>query len=126
MASWMSLCGEGIYGTRPWRLPGEGYSSVLIEGFREEAVAWTETDFRFTSKKNTVYAYMMKAPEAVPGAERPAVVIRSFGPGEKVVSVRLLGGGQLSFSQNYGVLTVKLPEKLPTPYANCLAVELAG
>ena len=119
MASWISICGEGIYGTRPWRIFGEGYSSVLIDGFREEAVSWTETDYRFTAKGKTVYAFLMKAPESRSAA------IRSFNTDEKIVSVKLLGEGQIPFSHNYGVLSVKLPEKLPTVYTNCLAVELA-
>jgi alpha-L-fucosidase len=120
MASWIPVCGEGVYGTRPWRISGEGYSSVLIEGFREEAVKWTETDFRFTSRDKTVYAFMMKTSER----ENGAAVIRSFTPEERVVSVRLLGGGSLEWKQNFGVLTVKLPSQMPTPYTNCLAVEL--
>jgi alpha-L-fucosidase len=119
LASWVPVCGEGVYGTRPWRVSGEGYSSVLIEGFKEEAVRWTDTDFRFTSRDNTVYAFVMKAP-----ANR-VTVIRSFKDNEKVVSVKLLGSGPVSFSQNYGALTVKLPEALPTQYTNCLAIELA-
>ena len=125
MASWIPAAGEGVYGTRPWRIFGEGYSGVLIDGFREEAVPWTETDFRFTAKGNTVYAFMMKAPE------RGTAVIRSFRPDEKILSVRLLGhngenSGIIPFSFNYGILTAKLPEKLPTRYTNCLAIELAG
>jgi len=118
LASWIPIAGEGVYGTRPWRVSGEGYSSVLIADFTEEAVKWTETDFRFTTKGQTVYAFIMKAPES------RAAVIRSFKAEEKVLSVKLLGNGQVPFSWNYGVLTVKLPEKLPTKYTNCLAVEL--
>ena len=41
-------------------------------------------------------------------------------------SVRLLGAGEEEFVQSLGVLIVKLPEKLPTEYANCLALKLAG
>jgi alpha-L-fucosidase len=120
LASWVSLCGEGIYGSRPWRNFGEGYSSVLIEEFKEEAVKWTDTDFRFTRKGKTVYAFMMKVPE------NRVAVIRSFTPDEKAVSVRLLGAeGNIPYSQNFGVLTAKLPERMPTAYTNCLAVELA-
>jgi len=118
LASWIAVAGEGVYGTRPWRVSGEGYSTVLIEGFREEEVKWTETDFRFTTKLNTVYAFMMKAPE------NNTAVIRSFKDDERIAAVRLLGQGPVPFAWNYGVLTVKLPEKLPTKYTNCLAVEL--
>jgi len=118
IASWTSCCGEGLYGTRHWRTFGEGFSQVHIEGFTEEEVAWTETDFRFTSKGNTVYAFIMKTPQ------NRTIVIRSFKPEEKAASVRLLGGGEVSYSQNFGVITVKLPETLPTAYVNCLAIEL--
>jgi len=119
MAKWIPVAGEGVYGTRPWRVSGEGYSSVLIEGFKEVEVKWTDSDFRFTSKGNNVYAFMMKAPES------RTAVIHSFKPEEKILSVKLLGSGPVPFSWNYGVLTVKLPEKLPTQYTDCLAVELA-
>jgi alpha-L-fucosidase len=118
LASWTSCCGEGLYGTRPWKTFGEGFSTVHIEGFKEEAVAWTELDLRFTQKKNTVYAFIMKAPQ------NRTVVIRSFSPDDRIKSVKLLGAGEVNFSMNFGVLTVKLPEKLPTEYTNCLAVEM--
>ena len=118
MGKWVSACGEGIFGTRPWRIFGEGYSSVHIEEFKEEPVSWTETDFRFTSKGKTVYVFIMKAPE------NRSIAIRSFLPMERAASVRLLGGSELPFSQNYGILAVELPPELPTRYTNCLAVEL--
>jgi len=51
-------------------------------------------------------------------------VLRSFNQGEQVANVRLLGVGNMEFTHNYGVLTVKLPDKLPAKYANCLAIEL--
>lgn len=65
-----------------------------------------------------VYAFMMQDP-----ASRVAV-IKSLQPEEKVAKVRLLGYGEVEYVQNYGVLTVKLPEKLPTEYTNCLALTL--
>ena len=52
-------------------------------------------------------------------------VIKTFTPEENVTSVRLLGYGPVDFTQEHGVLIVKLPEKLPTEYTNCLAVEFA-
>jgi alpha-L-fucosidase len=56
--------------------------------------------------------------------ERRVAVIKSLTPEEKVSSVRLLGYGACPFVQSYGVLTVKLPEELPTTYTNVLALEL--
>lgn len=119
MAGWYSICGEGVYGTRPWRVFGEGDTRVRIEGFREDKTEWNSSDFRFTRKGNTLYAFLMKAPES------RVAVLKSLTPEETVKSVRLLGTGAVEFAQNFGILTVKLPEKLPTMYTNCLAIELA-
>ncbi len=116
LAKWFSVCAEGIYGTRPWRVFGEGDSRVVIEGFREDKVAWNSSDFRFTKKGDQVYAFMLCPPE------NGVCVIKSFLPGEKVKAVRLLGEGSVPFSQSFGVLTVKLPDTLPTKYTNCLAI----
>lgn len=118
LAKWFSVCQEGVYGTRPFRVFGEGDTRVLIEGFREDKTEWNSSDFRFTRKGNTVYAFMLKAPE------NRAAVIKSLKPEERVRSVRLLGAGNVEFSQYCGVLTVKLPENLPTEYVNCLALEM--
>ena len=118
LAKWFAVCSEGVYGTRPWRISSEGDTRTVIRGFTEEAADWTSSDYRFTKKGNTLYAFMMRAPE-----NRTAVV-KSLLPEERVVSVRLLGEGSVPFAQNFGTLTVKLPEKMPTEYTNCLAIEL--
>lgn len=119
LGSWFDVCSEGVYGTRPWRISSEGDTRVLIQGFKEEATDWTSSDYRFTCKGNTVYAFMMRTPE------NRIAVVKSFLPEEKVKSVRLLGVGEVPFAQEFGVLTVKLPEKMPTDMTNCLAIELA-
>jgi alpha-L-fucosidase len=119
MADWFSVCAEGVYGTRPWKRAGEGSSQVVIDGFREDRAAWNETDFRFTCKGKTVYAFMMGEPKD------HVALIRSFNEGECVRNVRLLGVGNVKFSHNFGALTVELPENLPASFANCLAIELA-
>ena len=53
-----------------------------------------------------------------------AMVIRSFNEGEEIQSVRLLSGPELPFNHSFGVLTVVLPENLPTEYENALAITL--
>lgn len=118
MAKWNKVCAESVYGTRPFRISGEGPSSVAIEGFKEDAVAWTSSDFRFTRKGNTLYAFQMRWPE------NNRAVIKSLTPAEKVKSVRLLGVGQVEFEQPYSILVVRLPDNKPSEYVNCLAIEL--
>lgn len=119
IGKWFDVCSEGVYVTRPWRVFGEGEARVIIDGFRESEVAWGSSDYRFTAKDNSVYAFMMHAPE-----NRRAIV-KSFDENEKIEKVELLGHGEIPFSFNYGILTAPLPEKLPTTYTNCLKITLA-
>lgn len=119
LAGWFAICGEAIHGSRPWRDYGEGDTRVVIQGFKEEKTAWNCSDYRFTRKGKTLYAFMLAAP-----ANRVAVV-KSLTEGDKVASVKLLGGGECAFSQAFGTLTAKLPDQLPTKYTNVLAIELA-
>ena len=118
IAGWHAVAGEAIHGTRPWRVFGEGDSTVAIDRFREEQVAWNSSDYRFTAKGTTLYAFVLAPPE------NRVAVVKSLAEGEHVARVRLLGAGECGFAQAYGALTVKLPDELPTKYTNVLALEL--
>ena len=110
-----AVCGEAVYGTRPWRVFGEGDTLVKIEGFREDKTDWRRNDFRFVEKDGAVYAFMMGA------SAGETAVLRSFAD-MPVHSVELLGCGPVPFKQEYGVLIVSLPEKLPAMCANALKI----
>ena len=118
LGSWFAVNSEAVYGTRPWKRFGEGDTKVTIQGFTEDKTAWTHQDVRFTSKGNTVYAFLMGKPLG------GAAVIRSLNEGERIRSVKLLGVGDVPFTHTFGVLTAKLPPTLPTPYVNTLSIEL--
>ena len=118
IGSWFDVASEGVYGTRPWKVFGEGDARVVIDGFRESEVAWGTSDYRFTSKGKDVFAFMMHAPDD------GRAVVKSFTPEEKIAAVKLLGYGEVPFEQCFGVLTARLPEKLPTKYTNCLKITL--
>ncbi|REF37194.1 alpha-L-fucosidase [Thermasporomyces composti] len=120
MARWMSICGEGIFGTRPFRVFGEGPSRVVIDGFREDRVDWTPQDFRFTQRGSTVYAFLMRWP-----SDRTAL-IRTFTSADRVRSVRLLGHGDVEWAQVEEGLRVRLPETGPAEELNCLAIQRAA
>ena len=80
---------------------------------------WTSSDFRFTQKNGVLYAFQLRAPE------NGVAVIKSLIETDRVQKVDLLGYGPVEFSQAYGALSVKLPERLPSPYANCLRIRLS-
>ncbi|MFI6676280.1 alpha-L-fucosidase [Kribbella sp. NPDC050470] len=119
LGAWMRVCGEGIYGTRPYRVFGEGPSSVVIKGFTEDRVNWTDADYRFTRREDTVYAFQL----AWPSDGR--AVIRSLAGSETVTGVRLLGHGPVPFDQAHGILIARLPDNPPLAAANCLALTVA-
>lgn len=113
---WFAVNGAAVYGTRPWRVSGEGSSMVKIDGFTEEQVPWQQDDFRFVQKEGRLYAFMMCTQMG------KTAVIKSLTEAEHVSAVRMLGAGELSFAQFSGVLVVNLPDRLPTPYANALEI----
>ena len=51
LATWFPICGEAIYGTRPWRVFGEGDTRVTIDGFTENKTEWNSSDYRFTPRR---------------------------------------------------------------------------
>jgi len=117
LAKWFNTCSEGVYSTRPWKVSGEGNNQVNTDLFKEDAVQWDSSDVRFTQKDNTVYAFLLNP------SENRVSVIHSFAD-ERVKNVSLLGFGKVEFNHSYGILTVKLPQELPTEYANCLSIEI--
>ncbi len=122
LAAWIAVTGEGIYGTRPWTVSGEGPQSVIIEGFREDAVAWTIEDFRFTQKGSSLYAFQMKWPEG------GRTVIRALRQGAvpAPAAVRVLGyAGPLRWEQTSRGLAIDLPEEKPCEFAQCYRVDFA-
>ena len=115
IGEWFAVNSEAVYGSRPWRVFGEGETRVKIEGFTEQKTDWNRNDYRFVRKAGAVYAFMMAAEAG------GTAVLRSFAE-QTVRSVELLGAGPVPFTQDMGVLLVRLPEKLPSLCANTLKI----
>lgn len=119
LADWFAVNGEAVYGTRPFRVSGEGHASVIIEGFREDQVAWQDDDFRFVQKDGALYAFVMKPDH------RKEAVITSLMQEETVSSVTYLGAGALPFSQHSGILVVDLPDRRDTRFPGVLKIQFS-
>lgn len=131
LANWMDVNGEGIFGSRPWKIYGEGPSTVekpetgAFGGARDvRSKPYTSEDIRFTTKGGALYAFLL----GVPG--EPRAVIKSLATnspqtsGRKVTDVSLLGYREkLEWSQDEQGLIVKLPEKAPSQYAIGLRIK---
>jgi len=125
LAAWFKVNADGIHGTRPWRVAGEGPTvhESKAWSFKEDAANWTTADFRFTAKGASVFAFQMKAP-AQQGGE---AFVRSLGKhaGVAVKTVRLPGGRQdLWHRQCEDGLLVRYPSTLPCATVPCIEVVL--
>jgi alpha-L-fucosidase len=125
MADWISIHGEGVYGTRPWKVAGEGPTRSAGGMFNEGRTTYSAEDVRFTTKGDALFAFLLGWP-----ADRSTVIkaLASGSPlvgGRKVTGVSLLGyAGGLQWTQNEQGLTIRLPDRAPSEHA--VAVRITG
>lgn len=125
VGSWLRINGGAIYGTRPWKIYGEGPTKITAGSFHDtDTAAYTSQDFRFTFKGATLYAIEMAWPA------NGEAVIHSLGtsqPGaQKISSIVLLGtAGALLFQQQPDALHIQLPAESPGKYAFAFRITFA-
>ncbi len=117
IAEWTPANGEGIYGTRPWLVYGEGSSIEKQERGRFGGVRdvrpYEPADIRFTSKGATVYAFCMLSP--VEDIKISSLGKNSAMNNKKVKSVSMLGSDEkLVWKQAGDALVISIPKKLPS------------
>ena len=117
IAAWMDVNKEGIFGTRPWKVFGEGPASdgapINAQGFNEgKGKPFTAEDIRFTTKGGAVYAITL-------GMPAKALVIKSLGSkaglaGGPVAAVEQLGSAEkVEWSQQDDGLRIEPPSAKP-------------
>lgn len=126
---WMRANGESIYGTRPWKIFGEGPAQLNAaklsgQGFNEgKGKPFTEADIRFVIKGEQLFATVMGWPTSGYTTITSLKENSAYYPA-KINKVELLATGQqLKFERNTACLKVYFPEAVPAAsYANALKV----
>ena len=130
IGAWLKINGEAIYATRPWKMFGEGPSTLSAErgqfdGQRDASTKpFTSADIRFTQSKDgkTLYAIVLAFPAA------GKVTVKALAENSalwqtSVRSVTMLGvRGNLKFSRDEAGLQVTLPRKKPCDIALVLKI----
>jgi alpha-L-fucosidase len=125
ITDWMSVNGEAIYETRPWKVFGEGPDAIDTGQFKGDSIrALGELDIRFTRSKDNKVVYAIAL-----GWPAGEFVVQSLGTANaaKVGRVELLGTGEkLRWRQASDGLHVELPKtyKPAVNYAAALKVSL--
>jgi alpha-L-fucosidase len=114
---WMKVNSESIYGTRPWKIFGEGpaqqgAAQLNAQGFNEgKGKPFTHEDIRFATKANVLYATAMGWPQ------NGTLLIKSLASQSpyhisNIQKVELLGMNEpLSFEHTQQGLLIKLPQQ---------------
>jgi alpha-L-fucosidase len=129
IAKWMDVNRECIFGTRPWKVFGEGPASagaaLSAQGFNEgKGKPFTAEDVRFTAKGDTLYAILLGWPGENATVIKTLATDSQYVAGEKITSVSLLGyEGKLDWSQDEHGLKVKMPDKQPCDHAFALKIK---
>jgi len=129
IGAWLKVNGDAIYATRPWKIFGEGPSTVVAEkghfGGQTDVQKkpFTAEDIRFTQSKDekTLYALVLEIPKDGKVTVKSLARGSLFWPGD-IGSVRLVGGGKLKFTRDENGLHISLPEKFAGKIAFALKI----
>ncbi len=127
---WMKTNSESIYGTRPWKIFGEGpaqeaSSKLTAQGFNEgKGKPFTYEDIRFATKDDVLYATAMDWPQD------GKLIIKSLAKNsehfqKEIHKVEWLTTKQsLTFERSENGLVVSLPENTShdLTYANVIKI----
>ncbi len=118
----LKICDEGIYGSRPWKIYGEGPTKIKDGRQGENKKKFAQEDIRFTTKDGVLYAFVLATPSE-------DINIKSLAKSglleQKIASVELLGSKEkLNWTRTTSGLEIKRPKRLPVATVNGFRIQL--
>jgi alpha-L-fucosidase len=111
---WLDVNGEAIYGTRPWKVYGEGPTESASGQFIDQKKPFNAQDIRFTTKGSTLYAIAL----GTPTAETRIKLLSTAAGNGNIANVQMVGSkDKVTWSQKPDALTIQPARVYPTTNA---------
>lgn len=118
---WLEINGEAIYGTRPWKVFGEGPTESASGSFSDQKKPFTAQDIRFTTKGDILYAIALGKPT---GNTLIKLLGTKAGNGS-IASIQLVGSDEKqAWTQQADALVIKPSKTYPSENAVVYKISL--
>jgi alpha-L-fucosidase len=115
-AKWTKVNGEGIFGSRPWIVYGEGPTQIPQDKRgrgADQLIPYTTEDFRFTIKGGKLYVFVLAEPNG------QSLTVKSLGldaaTARHVKQIQLVGSREeVHWTQDGAALHIEAPKQLPS------------
>lgn len=114
---------KGIYGSRPWKIYGEGPLKIKTGRQGENKKDYSQQDIRFTTKDDSLYAFVLSTP-------KENVVIKTLASEgvleREIKSIALMGSDEkIMWHRERDGLHIRLPTLMKAQYVVGFEIELA-
>jgi len=126
IAKWMDVNKESIFGTRPWKVYGEGptvesANPIKEQGFNEGKVKYSDKDIRFNQKGNVLYATVLGVPTEDISLKSLVKNDRAL----KIKKIEMLGSKEkISWKLNPESLVIRKPNSIPNNIAVVFKIQI--
>ena len=113
--NWVRVNAEGIYGTRPWKVFGEGPAEISGKRIGENLKPFSPADVRFTTNGRRLYAFVLAEP-------RGDIMIKTLASSgelkDDIESIAVLGTNEtVHWTRSAEGLLIRCPKAPPPKYA---------
>ena len=118
---WLDVNGEAIYGTRPWKVFGEGPTESASGSFVAQMKPFTAQDIRYTTKGDILYAITL----GLPATTTSLKLLGTKAVNGTVENIALVGSNEkIVWSQAADAVTIKASKSYPSQNAVAYKITL--
>ncbi|MHC4517320.1 MAG: alpha-L-fucosidase [Planctomycetota bacterium] len=132
LGNWLEINGEGIYGTRRWRIETEGPTDKLLYKAGTKTM-WSFAgkcdagDIRFTQSDGRLYAFVLDWPQSGEVLVKTLRTAEQVSVSNRITRISMLGShSPIDWERRPDGLLVRFPKDKPCDYAHGLKIEVEG